>query len=71
MPGYVSIYLVLLFLRAIRFPILKEIDWGWFFLWPVIAFFLKIIIRLLELIIYPILVFGFLWLLAKLYFLTF
>jgi len=68
MPGIVTIYVILIFLKAIGFPVLKEISWGWFILWPLVALILKLVIKILELIIYPVLVFGFIWLMAKLYF---
>ena len=70
MPSYLSIYVVLLLLKAFRFPVLRDISWGWFIFWPVILVIVKLLIRILEFIISPIIVFGFLWLLAKLYFLT-
>lgn len=71
MPSYVAIYVVLIFLKAVGFPILKDVSWGWFIFWPVIALLLRVIIGILEFIIYPVIVFGFLWLMVKIYFFTF
>lgn len=67
---YIGIYFLLIILRAIGTPVLKEIPWPWFFLWPLVLFFVTLIIRILYFVGSFVIVFGLLALLAWLWFWT-
>jgi CBS domain containing-hemolysin-like protein len=67
---YIGIYLLLIILRAVGTPVLKEIPWPWFFLWPLVLFVVMLVIRILYFLGSFVLVFGFLALLAWLWFWT-
>ena len=48
---FIAFYSIFLILRVFNTPIIKEIEWKWFLLIPIIYFFLKLI--------YPFLTFAF------------
>ena len=62
-----GIWILALVLRALRFPVLREIPWPWLFLWPLVAWVLMFVIRILEYIFYFLFFIGFMWLLVWLW----
>lgn len=44
----VGIYVGLLILRAVKLPVIREIPWKWFILWPIIALFAVVLLRILQ-----------------------
>jgi hypothetical protein len=65
MVTYVVIYLGLVFLKLIRFPLVREIEWKWFILVPLFYFLWKVFGRFLVWVIYLVITCGILYGIAQ------
>jgi len=58
-----GIYVLIILLKLIGIPIIKEITWPWIFLWPLIGAIIMLFVRIIGYVLAFVFTFGFLWML--------
>jgi len=65
-----GIYILIIVLKMVGVPVIREISWPWIFLWPLVAAILMFVIRIIGYILAVVFTFGFLWMLYWLWTIT-
>jgi hypothetical protein len=58
------IYILAVLLKLVGVPVLRDIDWKWFVLAPVLYVFYQVIVRSFIWVLYVLFAFGSLWAIA-------